>query len=235
MAVIGISCAQRSLDTVIARAERHHLLSATYVDAVAAAGATPVILPVLDPGEAGEVVSRLDGLLVSGGGDIDPGRYGHRTTASTDIDPDRDGWELALVDAAGTAGLPVLGICRGVQILAVAGGGTLRQHVWGTDDHLHLSNGDETFLSSGHHDVELSGALAELYGKDRRTVNSLHHQAIDRVPAGYEVVATAPDGVVEGIASQAAIGVQWHPERLDLADEQPLFEWLTANAEAVRP
>lgn len=207
------------------------MLSGTYTDALVAAGATPVLLPSLDPAHADGVVAAIDGLVITGGGDIDPQRYGAHDTASTGIDPVRDSWELALVDSAQRRGLPVLGICRGCQILNVARGGTLHQHMWGTEEHPELR--DAGRLATGHHDVTLTGVLTELYGKDRRRVNSLHHQAIDSVGTGLEVVATASDGHIEAVASPqgpGALGVQWHPERL--TDEQPLFEWIATRATA---
>lgn len=209
--------------------ERHHALSSLYTTALVATGATPVLLPSVAAHHAEEVIARIDGLLITGGGDIDPARYGAENTASSDIDPVRDEWELALVGAARRHGLPLLGVCRGLQVLNVALGGSLHQHVWDSDDHHHLWSDDGTRLSSGHHDVVIDGRLAEIYGKDARRVNSLHHQSIDRLGAGMEVVATAPDGRVEAAATTgrwAALGVQWHPERLDLSDEMPLFRWL---------
>jgi putative glutamine amidotransferase len=192
-----------------------------------------MLLPSIDPAFADLAVSRIDGLVISGGGDIDPARYGQANTESSEIDAVRDAWELALVGAARRRNIPLLGICRGLQILNVGMGGTLRQHVWGSDDHIHLWNEDRTHLASGHHDVALGGILREVYGKDRRRVNSLHHQAIDSLGEELEVVATASDGVVEAVASIGewpALAVQWHPERLDLADEQPLFGWITDQA-----
>lgn len=231
MPVIGLSCWERSLDTTLASGERHHLLSSSYTIALTTAGATPLMLPSIDPAFADLAVSRIDGLVISGGGDIDPARYGQTNTDSSEIDPIRDAWELALVEAATRRNIPVLGICRGLQILNVGLGGTLRQHVWGSQDHVHLWNEDRTHLASGYHDVALEGVLRELYGKDRRRVNSLHHQAIDELGAGLKVVATAPDGVVEAIASVGdwpALAVQWHPERQ--LDEEPLFGWITEQA-----
>jgi putative glutamine amidotransferase len=233
MPVIGLSCWERPLDTVLATAERHHLLSSTYTAALVAVGATPVLLPSIDPARADLAVSRIDGLVITGGGDIDPARYGADNTDSTDIDPVRDAWEISLLDAARRRGLPMLGICRGCQILNVGLGGTLRQHVWGTDTHPHLWNEDRTHLATGHHDVALDGALREVYGKDARRVNSLHHQSIDSLAAGLEVVATSPDGRIEAVATTGrwqALGVQWHPERLELSDEAPLFRWITERA-----
>ncbi|MEX2654461.1 MAG: gamma-glutamyl-gamma-aminobutyrate hydrolase family protein [Acidimicrobiia bacterium] len=231
MPVIGLSCWERPYDTTIASGERHHMLSATYTTALLAAGAIPVLLPSIDPDHAPAVISRIDGLVITGGGDIDPSRYGAENTDSTDIDPIRDAWELALVTEARRQGVPMLGICRGSQILNVALGGTLHQHVWGSVDHPHLWNEDRTQLANGHHDVTLDGKLREIYGKDARRVNSLHHQSLDRIGSDLEVMATAPDGRTEAVATTGrwpAVAVQWHPERLDLADEQPLFRWIVS-------
>ena len=205
------------------------MLSATFTVALTAAGATPVLLPSISAAHAKEVVDRMDGILISGGGDIDPAGYGAENTASSEIDPVRDSWEVALVESARAAGKPLLGICRGTQLLNVALGGTLHQHVWGSDDHPDLWNADRTFMHEGFHDVSLTGVLAEIYGTDRRRVNSYHHQSADRIGDDLSVVATAPDGKVEGLAASdgwPAVAVQWHPERLDLADEMPLFRWL---------
>ena len=231
MPVIGLSCWERPLDTTLASSERHHLLSSRYTIALTTAGATPLMLPSIDPAFADLAVSRIDGLVITGGGDIDPVRYGRSNTDSREIDAVRDAWELALVEAAKRRNTPLLGICRGLQILNVGLGGTLRQHVWGTEDHVHLWNEDRTHLASGNHDVTLEGMLRELYGKDRRRVNSLHHQAIEELGKGLEAVATAPDGVVEAVASVGdwpALAVQWHPERQ--LDEEALFGWITEKA-----
>ncbi len=219
--------------TSLAEAERHHMLSTTYTAALIAAGATPVLLPSVDAEHADAVVARVEAVVITGGSDIDPARYGHDNSGSTEIDPVRDAWELALVDSARRQGVPVLGVCRGCQILNVALGGTLRQEVWGTDDHRHLWNADRTRLADGQHDVSLTGLLGDIYGTELRRVNSFHHQAIDLLGHGLEVVATAPDGTIEAVASTSAwpaLAVQWHPERLDLADEGPLFRWITEAA-----
>lgn len=229
MPLIGISCWERDYDTSIADGERHHMLSSTYTTALVAAGATPVLLPSVDPDHAAAVVDRMDGILISGGGDINPARYGAENVSSSEIDPMRDEWELALVEATQAASKPLLGICRGVQLLNVAFGGTLEQHVWNSEVHPDLWNDDRTSLRLGTHDVTLTGMLREIYGKDRRRVNSYHHQSVDRVGEGLVVVAVADDGRPEGLESPGewpALAVQWHPERLDLADEQPLFGWL---------
>ena len=129
----------------------------------------------------------------------------------------------------------MLGVCRGHQILNVAAGGTLDQPVWGRTDHPPLWNDDKTRLTTWMHEVSFDqdSRIAEVYGKDRRIVNSLHHQAVEEVGAGLEVTGRATDGtveVLESIGDWWAIGVQWHPERLDLSDERPLFEAMVGAA-----
>jgi len=118
-------------------------------------------------------------------------------------------------------------------MLAVESGGSLRQHVWGSDTHPDLWNHDRTRRATGHHDVVLSGILVGIYGTDRRTVASLHHQAVAAVGEGLEVVATAPDGTIEALAGTGewpVLAVQWHPERVPFTEEGVLFEWLVRVA-----
>ena len=209
------------------------MLSSTFTDSLIAAGATPVLLPSVDVEHAEAVIAAIDGLVVTGGGDMDPASYGAANSDSSEIDIARDRWELALVAAARSRGVPLLGVCRGCQVLNVACGGTLRQHVWGTPAHPHLLDDSGTQLETGYHDIVMAGLLVDIYASDTRRVNSLHHQAIDVVGAGLEVVATAPDGGIEAVAATGpwmALGVQWHPERPDLTDEQPLFRWITEHA-----
>jgi putative glutamine amidotransferase len=190
------------------------LLPSTYVRAVMAAGGGPVLLPPV-PEAVEAVLPRLDGLVLSGGPDIDPGRYGAAPLAST-AEPrvDRDAAELRLAEAATAAGLPVLGICRGLQLLNVARGGTLHQHlpdVVGTDHHAPAAG------VYGRHPVTISGGsrLAETLGCSQTEVSSYHHQAVDVLGSGLTVTAVAPDGVVEAVEDPSlpfCVAVQWHPE-----------------------
>jgi putative glutamine amidotransferase len=228
--IIGISAWTRSLSTSLGDGERHYSVATEYVDAVTAAGGVPVVLPSIDPSFAADAVARLDGVIISGGNDIDPARYGAGIDGSVDLDPRRDAWEFALTHAARELDVPLLGICRGAQVLNVAHGGSMVQHIWDSrDDHPGLWDPETRKLTTWMHEVEFlpDSRLASIYGKDRRIVNSLHHQALDRIGDGLRVVATATDGTVEAIEANGgwdALGVQWHPERLDLADERPLFE-----------
>jgi putative glutamine amidotransferase len=206
------------------------LLPTTYADAVARAGGVPVLLPPVDPSGAPEVVARLDGLLVSGGADVDPGRYGappHPRTVSWRSD--RDAWELALLDAADARDLPVLGICRGMQVMAVQHGGTLDQHLPESVGHETHSPGGEEF---GNVDVETCpGSRLRMLVGDRSNVGCHHHQSVREHP-GFAPAAYAEDGTLEAIEAPGdrfLLGVQWHPEtRADAG----LFSGLVAAAVA---
>jgi putative glutamine amidotransferase len=189
------------------------VLHAAYARSIEAAGGAAVLLPPSDAAAALAVVARIDALVIAGGADVDPARYGdephQHTTGWRD---DRDTWELALLDAASDAQLPVLGICRGMQVMAVHGGGTLDQHtpdLVGTDDH---SPGGAEF---GAITVEvvpgtrLAGAIGE-----RGAVACHHHQSVRDHP-GFVASAHAADGTMEAMESPDRpfwLAVQWHPE-----------------------
>jgi putative glutamine amidotransferase len=195
-------------------AEPADLLPTSYADAVAGAGGAPLLLPPTGPTAAESAVAGLHGLVLSGGADVDPLQYGATPDERTGpVRPDRDAWELALVAAALRRDLPVLGVCRGMQILAVALGGTLVQH-------LPEAGGDESHRPTagvhGRHDVRLAAGsrIAGLLG-DRTEVATYHHQAVDRLPDSVDATGWADDGTVEAFEVRAAgwaIGVQWHPE-----------------------
>ena len=206
------------------------LLPANYAERVAAAGGIPVLLPPL-PGVAG-AVGRLDGLLLTGGGDIDPGRYGAQPHPATGrVSGPRDAAELELLDAAVAAGKPVLGICRGMQLLNVARGGTLCQHLPGEAGH---TPDPGTF---GSHPVRVAAGtrLAGILGANGSGVDvpTAHHQAIDRLGDGLVATAWAADGVIEAVETAAAgpflLAVQWHPEA---GTDPRLIEALVAAASA---
>nr|WP_160875841.1 gamma-glutamyl-gamma-aminobutyrate hydrolase family protein [Nocardioides flavescens] len=193
--------------------QRADLLPAQYAEAVVACGGVPVLLPPQPAEGAAAVVARLDGLVVSGGADVDPGRYGatpHPRTAGWRAD--RDAWETALLDAAEAAGLPVLGVCRGMQLMAVRSGGTLDQHtpdLVGHDDH---SPGGDAFGTVAVR-TEPGSRLAGLVG-EAVTVNCHHHQSVATHP-GFRAVARAADGTLEAMEAEGdrfCVAVQWHPE-----------------------
>lgn len=193
----------------------------TYIRALIANGVTPLMIPPgLDAAALESLCARLDGLLLTGGADIDPALYGEeRLPACGEIEPERDELELALTRLALARDLPTLGICRGMQTLNVACGGALVQDlVTQKPDALPHA---QTALPRNHlaHPVmvERGSRLHELLGADEFRVNSLHHQAVSRPGEGARVVAWAPDGVAEAMelpARRFALAVQYHPEEL---------------------
>jgi putative glutamine amidotransferase len=203
--------------------ERYHL-------AAAAAGAAPMLVPLLadDLDTLRAVYERLDGLLIPGGVDIDPARYGDPPHAKLGrIDAARDTTELQLATWAIAEKKPVLGLCRGVQVINVAAGGTLYQDI---GDELPGALKHDCFPHFGFardhkaHDVELStgSRVRDAMRTGVLGVNSLHHQAIKELGRGLRVTATAPDGVIEAIEStdgSFVVGVQWHPEVFEPTDE----------------
>ncbi|OIJ86923.1 gamma-glutamyl-gamma-aminobutyrate hydrolase [Streptomyces sp. MUSC 14] len=185
------------------------LLAAGYPRLVQRAGGLACMLPPDDPGRAAEAVARVDGLVVAGGPDVDPARYGAARSPRTGPPaPERDAWELALIDAALAAGVPMLGVCRGMQLLNVALGGTLVQHL---DGHT------EAVGVFGRHPVKpVPGTRYAGIVPEETAVPTYHHQAVDRLGRGLVASAYATDGTVEALELPSAagwvLGVQWHPE-----------------------
>jgi putative glutamine amidotransferase len=202
--------------------ETADLLPATYADAIVAAGGVPIMLPPAGRDAAFEaaaesVIDGLHGLVLTGGADVDPARYDAPRDPHTGSErSDRDGWEIALVSAAMRRDLPLLGVCRGMQVLAVALGGTLIQHLpdtVGSDSH------SPTVGVHGRHEVRLADGsrIADWLGS-RTDVATYHHQAVDRLPAAVVATGWADDGTVEAFDvcdTTWTMGVQWHPEVYD--------------------
>lgn len=197
------------------------MLPMTYVKAVHAVGGRAVLITPDDPDV--DVVESLDGLVLSGGGDVDPSRWGAHPHAETRADRGRDESEFLLVRAALDADLPILGVCRGMQVMAIAGGGSLHQHlpeVVGHERHRAASGTDPLAAgaaSYGRHEVVTrSGSRARTLLGAHLTVNSFHHQAVD--DAGeFAVTGWCPEDrvaeILEHPSRSYAVGVQWHPER----------------------
>jgi putative glutamine amidotransferase len=196
-------------------------MSRPYIVALEAAGAAPVLLPLaLGEDTLMSIFERLDGLFLAGGGDVNPGRYGAAAHEKThDIDDLRDFTELRMAQWALDRDLPLLGVCRGIQTLNVAAGGTLLQDV--TEQvpqairHQYAPEKPRSYVA---HDLTTVSdtRLAQILGPQAR-VNSFHHQAVDRPGNGFIVSALAPDGIIEALEGRGqrfTIGVQWHPEGL---------------------
>jgi len=194
--------------------QRADVLPAPYAEAVAACGGVPVLLPPQPDEGAAAVVARLDGLVISGGADVDPAQYDaepHPRTANWR--PDRDAWELALLTAADSVGLPVLGVCRGMQVMAVHAGGRLDQHTPDLVGHEEHSPGGDEF-GSVTVTTDAGTRLAALVGPSL-TVNCHHHQSVADHP-GFVASAHAADGTLEAMEAATTdrfcLAVQWHPE-----------------------
>jgi gamma-glutamyl-gamma-aminobutyrate hydrolase PuuD len=208
------------------------LIPLDYVDAVERAGGRPVLIP---PSEAGidETLDALDGIVFSGGADVDPTMYGADAHPETDTpQARRDAGELALLTAALGRDMPTLAICRGFQLLNVARGGDLVQHLpekVGHDEHKQIPG------EFAEHPVEVKEGtrLATMVG-GRSDVTSHHHQGVGRIGEGLVETAWASDGTLEGVEDPSlrfAVGVQWHPEA---GEDRALFENLVAEARSYR-
>jgi putative glutamine amidotransferase len=217
--------------------QREMALGMVYMRAIELAGGLPVVLPPLGHDTIAPLLDRLCGICLSGGPDIDPDGYGEerRSPQLGPTEPDLDAYELALAQLADARGMPVLGICRGSQALNVARGGTLHQHLGdltdGSVQHRQAARGRVPT-----HTVRMApdSRLMRVMGATEAHVNSFHHQAADRIGAGLEVCARAPDGTVEALWDPAAsfsLGVQWHAELLThRAEHAPLLRELVAAA-----
>jgi putative glutamine amidotransferase len=194
--------------------------NAAYVRALEAAGLVPLVLPPLDPLHAGRALDAVSGLVLTGGEDVAPGRYGEAAhPALGTVNEERDAWEVALIANARERRLPTLAICRGIQVLNVALGGTLVQDI-PSQCPAALPHKPKSGRGVRVHDVSVDprSRLAELLKAEQLTVNSAHHQSIARAADSLRITAHAPDGIIEGVEWEGddwwAVGVQWHPEEL---------------------
>jgi putative glutamine amidotransferase len=211
--------------TAIIKELRRVRVNAAYATAIRGAGLLPLVLPVLDPADADAALDGMAGLVLTGGEDVSPGLYGSTPhPALGDTHDGRDAFEIALVKAARARALPTLAICRGIQVLNVALGGTLVQDIPSEWAHPIAHDGDWP-RSARVHEVEVTpgSRLAQALGSERPIVNSMHHQAVRTVASPLAIVARAPDGIVEGVEwpddEWWMVGVQWHPEELTASPE----------------
>lgn len=234
--VIGVTCYVEDVDRHPWTAQRSVVLPHRYVDQLERAGALAVVLPPrpdADDDLALTVLERLDGLVIAGGADVEAARYGaapHPTSQKPR--PDRDAWELALARVSAALDLPVLGVCRGMQVMAVGAGGALEQHLPDLVGHDHHSPGADAFGDVAVRVAEES-LLRDLVRADELGVHCHHHQSVRKHP-GYTAVAWADDGTVEAMerpGERFCLGVQWHPE---VAADAGLFQALVGASRRPR-
>jgi putative glutamine amidotransferase len=236
--LIGVTTSGRTLD---AGGEEHRVYAAfvSYAVMVRAAGGLPVGLIPEPPDHAADVLDRLDALLLTGGGDVDPVHYGGTSHGEVyGVDPDRDAFELELVRAAADRRVPTLCICRGLQVLNVALGGTLIEDIAAEGaGYLDHRNRDAESTRRRHEvDLEPQSTTARALGAATVMVNSSHHQAVRELAPTLRATGRAADGIVEAVASVDDAwplwAVQWHPERLGVDDppSMRLFQALVTAA-----
>jgi len=215
-------------------------VNSTYLHAIQEAGGVPVPLPPqLGPRALSVIARELRGLLLTGGGDIDPALFGEAPHASLcDVAPSRDTLEAATIRTALDRRLPILAICRGIQVLNVALGGTLHQDV-GTDPGTEIRHSQEAPRDQPTHKVTVlpGSRLAQVLGVDEVEVNSMHHQAVKALGQGLIPVAWAPDQIIEGLElddpERFVLAVQWHPEEL-VPHSEPARRLFSALVDAAR-
>ena len=232
--VIGISGNFRDGDCTLAQG---------YYMSVLEAGGTPVVIPPYDNEKSlVSLLDTLDGIVLSGGADIDPDYLREEPLDCVSVNPRRDAQELLLVHLAVARQIPVLGICRGIQTLAAALGGKLYQDIRSQHDRPCIEHSQTIARGLPSHQVSLEkdSLLYGLFQKDTLAVNSFHHQAVKEAPAGFRVTAWGPDGIIEAMESvsfRPILGVQWHPECFLLENDRsmmPIFNWLIGQASLFR-
>jgi putative glutamine amidotransferase len=235
---IFVTTWRRPLPTYLGERTVLDTFDPAYCARVSDAGGLPLVLS-RPPGPSAsalldEVLAMADGLLLTGGGDVDPAIYGASVENADEPDAGADHWELALIAAARERALPTLAVCRGAQLLAVAYGGRLSQRVVETDDHPDRGRLAPEAILSGRHTVSLvpGSRVQRALGREQVAVNTIHHHAI--ADAGeLEVTAVTADGVVEAVEPRsdwACVGVQWHPEKMPEPEQAGLFAQLVQAA-----
>lgn len=235
--IIGITSRQPVIKTSGGDMQAH-VVNKVYADAVIRSGGTPIILPPVAPSEAPRIIDRIDGLVLSGGGDIDPTFYGGKLHDDMyAVDPRRDEFEFALVREVQRRKLPVLAICRGLQVLNVALGGSLIEDIpseIGSTDH--TVHGPEVVNCHQTVTIEPDSLVATAIGESEACVNSIHHQAVRNVAPGFRAAGWTSDGVIEVLDpddhSWPILAVQWHPEYLAVEDDKASLALFMALIEA---
>lgn len=241
--LIAISPWRRSLPTSAHPVNDLYTIDPEYLDGVERAGGHAALLGFArDIDDAKDRLSPFGALLLSGGDDVDPAHYGATVDGAVDMNPIGDRSDEAYLAAALELGLPVLGICRGIQIINVTLGGSLLQDIWGSSDNHParntgpdpVANADE--MLTRRHDVRLEpgSLIAKIFDAETIETNSLHHQAIERVAEDLVVTGRAGDGIIEVVEhrSQPLLAVQWHPEQMPPGEHDAVFAWLVNAAGA---
>ncbi len=230
--VIGITTRPRAI-TSAAGDSHAHTLERTYFDAVVRAGGIPMLLGPVPQQAVATVLDRVDGLVITGGGDIEPHRYGGvANDDSYDMSSARDDFEIELAHEAALRQFPTLAVCRGLQLLNVAFGGTLIEDIPTEVGTAHRATGPLVY--AGHQHVRLTPGcrVAEVVGSDNLMVNTIHHQSVRDLAPGFTAVGWADDGIIEAIQHDdpewPLLAVQWHPEYL--SDVEDAASWALFDA-----
>ena len=223
---------RRPLPTYLGERTVLDTLDPAYAARVFDAGGLPVLVSRPPDGATEDLLELADGLLLTGGGDVDPASYAARPENVADADWETDAFELALIEAARDRALPTLAICRGAQLLAVAHGGRLAQRLSGVDGHEELDGLAPEAILSARHAIEIvrGSRVQRALGRRSVTVNTIHHHEIAE-PGALEVTATAAGGVIEAVEPHTdwpCVGVQWHPEKMSEPEQTGLFDQLVA-------
>ena len=245
-AVLGLSAKTPVIGISAYSEDGRCQVNMTYINSVRMAGGVPLVIPVTsDDAQIAAIIATIDGLLMTGGEDFDPLKwFGEEPVRGLgEVVPARDEYDVKLVRAAVAAGIPVLGICRGEQLLAVAFGGSLWQDIPSQVKDSYVKHRQSpTTGTIGTHSItiEKGSLLARTLGKEKAVVNTFHHQAIKDVPKGFRVVARAADGIIEGVelpdfkdGGAMILGVQFHPEIITNGGNPeflPLFQKLVEEA-----
>ncbi len=237
--LILVTCWRRQLPTFLGADTVLDTLDPAYADRVAEAGGQPLLVS-RPPGAIDEPVRELmqlaDGLLLTGGGDVDPASFGGDRENVKEDDVDADRFELALIEVARAVQLPTLAICRGAQLLAVAHGGRLTQRPAVTDGHPELANLAAEQIRAARHPVTLTGGsrVQRAFARATIAVNTIHHHQIAEA-GDLEVTARASGGVIEAVEPRsewACLGIQWHPEKMAEPEQRVLFDHLVQAAQS---
>jgi putative glutamine amidotransferase len=235
---ILVTCWRRPLPTYLGERTLLDTLDPAYAGRVHDAGGLPLLVSRQLGGALDELLELADGLLLTGGGDVDPEAYGAPPENVADVDAQADAFELALIAAARERQLPTLAICRGAQLLAVAHGGRLAQRLSAGDGHVELHGLEPEAILSARHAVAItpgSRVHRALGQADEVAVNTIHHHEIAQ-PGELEVTARAAGGAIEAVEPRskwACLGVQWHPEKMFEPEQTGLFDQLVAATRVV--